>query len=62
MIRTGQIRSVPRGMANRVDKDDEPDAHDSHEEIEQARMARERINQHTICLICGGAGHGGVRD
>ena len=56
MIRHGQIRNVPRGMANRMDEDhdEDDDSPDEH-----ARMARDRISKNTICLICGGAGHAG---
>ena len=66
MIRTGSIRSVPRGMANRVDEDDDepPDEHACNDpaSCEHVRMARERVTMHTICLICGGAGHAGYVD
>ena len=58
MIRIGQIRSVPRGMANRIEDDDS--GGESPEE--HARMARERITSHTICGVCGGAGHAGNVD
>ena len=63
MIRLGQIRSVPQGMASRIDDEQDEDELDERAcKIEAARMARERITQHTICLICGGAGHAGYVD
>ena len=58
MIRTGAIRSVPRGMANRIDEI----AQDEDDPEEQMYMARERITANTICGICGGAGHAGKVD
>ena len=41
--------------------DHQSPAHSSSDE-EHARVARERISRHTICLICGGAGHTGYVD
>ena len=58
MIRIGAIRTVPRGMANRVDDS----ADDDEAAEESARMIRDRITARTICAICGGAGHAGNVD
>ena len=54
MIRTGAIRSVPRGMANRIDEETSDD-----DATESACMVRDRITPHTVCAVCGGAGHAG---
>ena len=54
MIRTGAIRSVPRGMANRIDEETSDD-----DTTESACMVRDRITPHTVCAVCGGAGHAG---
>ena len=62
MIRTGEIKSVPRGMVNRADEDDDDDVSDENQTTPRACMVRDRISAYTICLICGGAGHAGYVD
>lgn len=54
MIRTGAIKSVPRGMANRIEEETS-----DGETTESANMVRDRITPHTVCAVCGGAGHAG---
>ena len=54
MIRTGAIKSVPRGMANRIEEETNDD-----DTSESANMVRDRITPHTVCAVCGGAGHAG---
>jgi hypothetical protein len=71
-IKTGQIRSVPRGSvykidhANADDDDDDnrdrDDADDSDDDVLYTSSMRKQITSRSVCSVCGGRGHYGSVD
>ena len=62
MIKQGMIKAVPRGMAyqaHEVDSDgaNEDENCDAHAYDAHAFLARERVTNQTVCIVCGGIGH-----
>ena len=67
-IKTGQIKSVPRGSVYKVDhnndsscEDDDryEDDDDSDNDVVYAAATRKQITSRSVCTVCGGRGHFG---
>ena len=66
-IKTGQIRSVPRGSVYQVkyedtdpDDDDNPEDDDEYDESTYyTSTQRKQITSRSVCAVCGGRGHFG---
>ena len=63
MIKLGMIKAVPRGMAYQAHEPDdtqpvnEDENYDAHAYDAHAFLARERVTNQTVCIVCGGIGH-----
>ena len=61
MVRSGEIKPIPKGFAGGRDAfraNDEPNS----DEEEHACLARDRTSERTVCWTCGGLGHGSEVD
>ena len=63
-IKSGQIRSVPKGSVYEVnhDNDDSDDDHDdgnddSDDQVAYSTITRKQITSKSVCGVCGGRGH-----